>query len=1040
MKKGTPTRVWRGATATFAAGLALSLTATSAINGFKTDINKFLGTHSTEWVSDSKVDADKTYTYKSDYTSTKQLVQAAQDLGERMSEEGSVLMKNNGALPLSQAETQKVSLLGFSSYYPVQGGDMGSSLSMNQGTDADTVDFVQALKAKGFKINETAEKLYTGMKDQFSTEINNFGHVSQVTRITAPMIGDTFSNKEPSQQALEKANPSWKDSLNDNNVMIVTVARASGENRNYTPGGAGVNEKDKLNQTDPLGLNDNERALIDAAVSAKKASGGKVIVLVNSANTMQLQEVKDNDGVDAIMQIGLPGAYGFYGIADLLSGAANPSAHLADTWVSNNQSSPAAVNYGDYQWKNADAKHMINSELVQAEGIYTGYKYYETRYADAVAGEGNANSSAGATVGDSWDYNAEVTYPFGYGLSYTSFSQKLDSVSVDLEKKTVTAQVTVTNTGTRAGKDVAQLYVSAPYTDYDKEHGVEKPAVQLLDFEKTDELAPGASQTVTITADAQYMASWDSTAKNAKGTKGTYILDAGDYRFSVGNDAHAAVDNVLNNNANGTATWTLDKLDTTTFATTKSGTKVENQLEDADLNKWIPDTVTYLSRSDWKGTWPKVYKDLTATEDMLKGGLTNDTYQINANTKEKATTWGASGNLTLAQFKGVKSPEDKDFQKLMNQMTLSEAMIRTAFGGTSTKPVVSISSPEAVQNDGPNGFASYTLGQYANEDKSTGDPYAIDANDKNANYSMGIMANESIIGQTFSKQLAAEWGKLLGNYSIWANTTILWGLGTDLHRNAYNARNHEYYSEDPILTAQMVTATVKPSRAYGVILAGKHYAFNDTEINRIGIAVFMTEQKAREGELRASQKGVEDGDILGMMTGYNRIGVRTTNAHTGLMMNILRNEWGFKGLVSQDFIMDSEYKNLRQSAINGVTMTTSTGDDSIAAVKKIWSYWNDKDVAKDSVMSAALKRNMIWQYYAIANSNAMDGLNTTSRLKRVNTWYDNVLLATSIVSGVLTAAAVVMYMLSRRKFAVTRTRETHIAQNVQNTQNAQKGN
>ena len=374
MKKGTPTRAWRGATTVFAAGLALSLAATSAINGFKTDINKFLGTHSTEWVSDSKVDAAKTYTYKSDYKSTKELVQAAQDLGERMSEEGSVLMKNNGALPLSQAETQKVSLLGFSSYYPVQGGDMGSSLSMNQGTDADTVDFVQALKAKGFKINETAEKLYTGMKDQFSTEINNFGHVSQVTRITAPMIGDTFSNKEPSQQALEKANPSWRDSLADNNVMIVTVARASGENRNYMPGEAGVNEKDKLNQTDPLGLNDNERALIDAAVAAKKVSGGKVIVLVNSANTMQLQEVKDNDGVDAIMQIGLPGAYGFYGIADLLSGAANPSAHLADTWVSNNQSSPAAVNYGDYQWKNADAKHMINSELVQAEGIYMGYK------------------------------------------------------------------------------------------------------------------------------------------------------------------------------------------------------------------------------------------------------------------------------------------------------------------------------------------------------------------------------------------------------------------------------------------------------------------------------------------------------------------------------------------------------------------------------------------------------------------------------------------------------------------------------------------
>lgn len=1025
MKKGTPSRAWRGVTAIFAAGLALSVTATSAINGFRTDIDKFLGTHSTEWASDSGVDPLKTYTYKSDYKSTKDLVLAAQDLGERVSEEGSVLLKNNDALPLSQSETQKVSLLGFSSYYPVMGGDMGSAVSENKGTDADTVDMVTAFKSRGFKINETMQKAYESLKSKFSSEINNFGQITKVSRVTAPMIGEPFSNKEPSEADLSGANSSWKDSLKNNNVIIVTVARASGENRTYLPGKAGVNPKDNLNQTDPLGLNDNERALIKTAVAQKKANGGKVIVLVNSTNTMQLQEVQDNADVDAIMQIGLPGAYGFYGIADLLSGKANPSGRLADTWVNNNQSAPASVNYGDYEWKNADPKYTMNSELVQAEGIYTGYKYYETRYADTVLGKGNAKSSKGSTTGNAWNYDSEVTYPFGYGLSYTSFSQKLDSVSVDLSKKTVTARVTVKNTGSKPGKDVAQFYVSTPYTSYDKEHNVEKAAVQLLDFAKTDELEPGKSQTLTIIADAQYMASWDSTAENAKGTKGTYILDAGDYYFSIGDGAHAAVDNVLaaqGKNTHGdtsqSAKWTLDKLDSTTFATTKNGTKVENQFEDADLNSWIPNTVTYLSRSDWDGTWPKTYKDLTATEAMLKGGLTNDTYQITENSKEKSTTWGASNNLTLAQFKAVKDINDTKFQQLMDQMTLSEAMIRTAFGGTSTKPMVSISSPEAVQNDGPNGFASYPLGQYANKDKSSGDPYAIDAHDKNASYSMGILANETILGQTFNKKLSEEWGKLLGNYSIWANTPILWGLGTDLHRNAYNARNHEYYSEDPILTAYLVTASVKTSLPYGLILAAKHYAFNDTEINRMGVAVFMNEQKAREGELRAAQMGVEDGKILGMMTGYNRIGVRTTNAHTGLAYNVLREEWGFNGLLSQDFIMDNEYKNLRQSAINGVTMTTSTGDDSIAAVKKQWPYWNDKDVAKDSVLSAALKRNMTWQNYAIANSNAMDGLNTTSRLRRVSTWYDNVLRTITIVSGVLATASAVMYIISRRKLAL----------------------
>ncbi|WP_212741405.1 beta-glucosidase [Bifidobacterium moukalabense] len=1005
-------------TTTFAALLALSLTATSAVQGFRTDINKFLGTTSTRFVSDEGVDAGKTYTYKSDYSNTTELVQSIRDLGERVSEEGSVLLKNDGALPLGEDETKRVSLLGFSSYYPVQGGDMGSVVSQNEGTDADTVDMVTAFKEKGFSINETLQSLYESMKDDFSTEINNFGQKTTVNRITAPMIGEKFSGKEPSQDQMNKASSDWKSSLNDNNVMIVTIARASGENRAYMPGQDGVDGQD--GQSDPLGLTDNERALIDAAVQAKKSNGGKVIVLINSANTMQIQEVADNAGVDAIIQIGLPGAYGFYGVADLLSGDANPSGHLSDTWVSNNASSPAVNNYGDYEWTNADTAHTINSEIVQAEGIYTGYKYYETRYFDERLGQGNASSTVGSTDGGSWNYGNEVTYPFGYGLSYTTFSQKLDSVDVDLAAKTVTAKVTVTNTGDVSGKSVVQLYDNVPYTDYDKSHDVEKPAVQLLDYAKTKELKPGESQTLTITADAQYMASWDSTAENSKGTKGTYILDAGEYVFTIADNAHDAANNVLarqgastDGNADNTASWTLDGLDSTTFAVTKNGTKVENQLQDADLNTWMPDTVTYLSRSDWQGTWPKTYKDLTATDEMLKGGLTNDTYEITSNGDTSSVTWGADGDLNLATLKGVDI-DDSRWDDLINQMDLSEALIRTAFGGTSTKAIESITSPEVIQNDGPNGFASYTLGQYANTDKSSGDPYAVDADDKNLSYSMGVMASETVLGQTFSKDLAEEWGKAIGNYSIWANTTILWGVGTNLHRTAYNARNHEYYSEDPVLTGFQAAASISGAKAYGCILAPKHYAFNDTEINRTGVATFMTEQKAREGELRAHQSPVEDAGTLGMMSGYNRIGVTSTNASTGLMLGILRNEWGFKGILSEDFIMDNEYQNLRAAAYNGVTMLTSTGDDSMDAVAKLWPYWTVDNVRQDTKLMKALHQNMKWQNYAYANSNAVDGLNSTTRIEHVRTWYDNALTGVSVVTGLLTLLGAVMYVVSRR--------------------------
>lgn len=1022
MTQHNNTRVWRGVTTTFAALLAFSLAATSAVSGFRTDIDKFLGTKSSEFVTAAK-DPAKTFTYHSDYKDTKQLVQSIRDLGEQMSAEGSVLLKNNGALPLSKDETQKVSLLGFSSYYPAAGGDMGSDAATNTGTDADSVDMVAAFKARGFAINGTLAKMYGALKNDVSTEVNNFGHKSVLTHITAPMIGKPFSSKEPSQNKLDATQPDWKASLNQNNVMVVTLARAAGENRAYLPGKAGVDPKQNLNQTDPLGLSNDERDLVNTAINAKKANGGKVVVLLNNANPMQVKELQDNTGVDAMLQIGMPGSYGFYGVADLLKGSANPSGRLADTWAVNNASAPAVRNYGDLKWKNPNQKHTINSEIVQAEGIYTGYKYYETRYADTVTKSGNADGTAGSTDGNAWNYNNEVLYPFGYGLSYTTFKQKLDSVNVDLKAKTVTSKVTVSNTGKVAGKDVVELYSSAPYTSYDAKHGVEKPAVQLFDYAKTGKIEPGQSQTVTIKSDAQYLASWDSTLRN---NSGGYRLDAGDYTFAIGSDAHNATDNMLaltGANTKGdkiqAASWKLSNDDTTTFEKSKNGTVVKNQLQDADLNHWMKGTVTYLTRSDWQGTWPKTYENLTASDAMLKGGLENQTYTIKPNNDAKATKFGASNNMSLANLKGVKNINDPRYKKLMDQITLPEAMIRTAFGGTSTKPITSINSPEVVQNDGPNGFGSYPLGQYANKDKSSGDPYAISKDDKNMKFKMNVMATDSVIGQTFSKDLAKQWGKALGNYSIWANTTLLWGVGTNLHRTPYNARNHEYYSEDPILTAYEGSATVKEALKYGCIIAPKHFAFNDTEINRTGVATFVNEQKAREGELRATQSVVEDAGTLGIMTGFNRVGVQSVNANTPLLINILRNEWGFKGLVSQDFIMDPEYQNLPAFAHNGGTMLTTTGDDNLNAVAKHWPFWTQKNVSSDSTMCADLKRNMTWQNYAYANSNAMDGMNSSSHFVHLRTWYDNVLLAASILTGLLTLLGAVMYVRSSRKAQIS---------------------
>ena len=1023
MKSRRTQLIWRGLAALTATMLVFSLAAAPLINKFRTDIDKFLGTSSTVLVSDESGAAQNLYTWKTDYSSTTELVKAIASLGEEISEEGCALLKNDGALPLSAEETKKISLLGFSSYYPVQGGDMGSLLTPNFGTDADTVDFVQALSERGFLYNSRLQTLYLtdSLYDEFPNEKARIGSIK------APFTSGVFSSKEPSQKMLDKTDPGWADSLKEYPILLVTLARSSGENRTYYPGEAGVDPNQNLHQTDPLGLSDDERDLISVAAASKAENGGKLIVLLNNANMMEIEELKDNEDVDAILQIGLPGGYGFYGVADILSGAVSPSGKLTDTYAVKNSLAPSAQNYGLYEYTNADTKNCINSIQVEAESIYTGYRYYETRYMDCVANSGNARSGIGSIGGDAWHYEEEVSYPFGYGLSYTSFETNLDSLNVDLDAGTVTATVTVRNTGDTAGKEAVQLYVSTPYTDYDREHSVEKAGVQLLDYAKTTLLAPGESETLTIAADMQYMTSWDSSSPNAAGSEGCYILDAGSYYFTIASDAHEAANNVLAakgyTEADGmtdsgatslTEKWELQELDNQRFAFTKNRTAVENQLQDMDLNYWLPGAVTYLSRSDWEATWPKTYQNITASDAMIEL-LDSDTYEISDNGSPASVIFGANNGLALADLRGNTDFDDPLWEKLMDQLSLEEAMIRVAFGGVSTKAMDSIRSPEAVQNDGPNGIYSYPLGQYANFDAASGDPCVVNEGDRNLGYKAGVMPCETVIAQTFSKELAKDYGKLMGNYSLWANLPIYWGCGTNYHRSAYNGRNHEYYSEDPILTAFQGAAFVEGGLEYGCLIAPKHYAFNDTEINRIGISTFMTEQQAREGDLRSAQSAVEDAGALAVMTAFNRVGILPSNSHEGLMINILRGEWGFKGLISEDAIPQANYCVLKEAVMNGVTMTCKTGDNTLEAVAQKWPYWTVENISRDERLLRALKADMKWQAFALANSNAMDGMSSTSRLVQVRTWYDNLLTGLQIFFAVCTVFNAVMLIRAKRK-------------------------
>lgn len=1048
MKETIIAKLCKIASAIFAFLFGIVVIGISVADRYRSDIDKFLNTKSYETVtkaSDGELNVDELYSYKSDYSDTDELLSAIKDVGKRMSEEGSVLLKNeNSALPLTNDELSKVTMLGYAGYDLVLGGDVGAEIDYN---NANPVNLIEAMENRGFSLNPTVKRMYTQntwLRNIFKNAVDHWGSLETVYRNSAP-IADSgekglYTDREPSANDLDNADSSWRDSLKNHNVMIVTISRAGGENRNYLPGKAGLTQTSiDHGMTDPLSLSDNERSVIEACVQAKQTNGGKVIVLLNNASPIEILELKENDGIDCIMQVGFPGAYGCNGIANLLRGenddgdSLSPSGHLSDTYAAVNANSPSAQNYGFYSYTNGNKAQSYEGFMVEAEGIYDGYYYYETRYADTVLNpDSNAGCTKGAKAGATqWIYDDEVAYSFGYGLTYTTFTQTLKSVDVKLGTKKITAEIEVKNTGNFPAKAVVQLYASSPYTTYNKVHNVEKSAVKLIGYEKTDVLQPNESVTVLMSTDAQYLASWDSTLNN--GTGG-YILDDGNYYFAIGNGVHEALNNMIalifdtgdtsygdldselfgGGNASLAICWENENFDSTTFRASKNGTPVVNRLQDMDLNYWREDSVEYLSRNDWDDTWPKTYNTLTATSKMLQY-LNNDFYQIESKdeTEFPEVTFGANNGLKLDDLKGVTDFEDDRWDSLLDQITLFECMARIGFGGGTTQAIESIGSPQVRQVDGPAGPNGSSLGNLASKSDSSDatvalDPYCVDSDDPNAGYNFAAMGNETLIASTFSKKMAEEYGKVVGNYSLWANLPLVWACGINLHRNPYNARNNEYYSEDPVLTSGQGLSFISGGRQYGAIIAIKHFAFNSTDITRQGISTFMNEQKARELELRGSQSIIESGKCLGVMTGFNRAGIKSCNSHFGLMIEILRNEWGFKGLMSQDAIYDKSYSAVKEATICGITMTCNTGVDE--NISRAWAYWTEENVSQDNELCAALKRNMKYQAYAFANSNAMDGRTRDTITYRINTWYDNTLIALTVVFGIFTALALAGYV------------------------------
>lgn len=907
--------------------------------------------------------------FESDFDSKEEMVQYGIELTKQVEAEGAALLMNeNNALPLEKGS--KVSCFSNSSTNLVYGGTGSGNI------DASTANTLKgSLENAGFEVNKELWDFYLNDASEYKRQSGHM--VAEAGEKTAEVPWDVYTD------AAKESVASYGD------AAIVTLSRIGGE-------GADLDYKD----TNYLALCEEEIEMMENLAQMKKdGTIKKIIVLINSANALQVDFLKNNEySVDACLWIGDVGISGIDAVGEILNGDVNPSGSLVDTYCYNNFSSPAMVNFAPVQYEGYEEgiiPENADTYMIYQEGIYVGYRYYETRYEDFVMGTGNAGEYA---------YADDVAFPFGYGLSYTDFAYSNMNVAYNEETDQFEVTVTVTNTGDQyAGKETVQVYTQSPYTAYDVENNVEKAAVELSGFGKTDVLAPGESETLTITVDKRELTSYDAYGE------GTYILEDGDYYFTVGTDAHNAVNNILAAKGyagNGrmdaagdvalTYKWNNAKFDAETYSTSLNGTKIENQLSDSDINlseDLDGAEVTYLSRNDWTGTFPTEPLKLALTEKLI--AKLQDVQYDKANYEEmEMPTLKAKNGLKLVDMIGLEF-DDPKWDDLLDQLSFDDMVSLIGDSFHWTMPIESVQAPGTRDENGPQGLTASLFQAGDEEGKS-----AITAT---------AFTSEDVMAATFNTELMYEIGRVIGNNCLAADIACLYGPGNNTHRTPYGGRNFEYYSEDPFLAGVMSTQEIQAMKDKGIFVVMKHFALNDCEQDRIGLGVWLNEQSAREIYLKAFQAPVEQADA-GMMVAYTRWGAIWSGGNRGLMNNIVREEWGKDGLIITDNVLTSYVNGVDGVMAGGV----STFDAMLPYVTKQLPKYE-----KDAVIVNAMREACHHNLYSIANSAGMNGIGKDTVVKARNIAMHTAFKTAAIVFGLLFVVSLILWMMKKKKFKQT---------------------
>lgn len=810
---------------------------------------------------------------------------AGLELTEEIEDEGIVLLKNeNDTLPLSE---KKVNVFGYTSI-DINFGGTGSGGAK----DTTNISLYQGLKNAGIETNSELETLYE----------ENY-HSKEDVNVMA-MTGGDYNNYEPSADIYTDEIIDSAKEFSDTALVVLTRNGGEGsdlplDTADYEGGAAGQHY---------LELNQNEKDML--AVVEKNFSN--VVIIINSSNAMELGFV-DDDAVDAAIWVGGPGSTGCNSIGKVLTGEVNPSGRLADTYAYDATSAPSYNNFGDFVYENTDNKYSLifsNPAVFDedhymyvdyAEGIYIGYRYYETRWVDNETGECDEEA-----------YHAAVQYPFGYGLSYTDFTQEIEDFEDDGEN--IIMKVKVTNTGDTAGKDVVQVYYTAPYYV----GGIEKSHVNLINYGKTELLQPGESDTIEISFKYEDMASYDYEENCS------YVLEHGKYEIKLMNNSHDVIDS-RSVTVNEDVIYNEDNAG----ARSSDETTAVNHFDDVSTGN----DVKYVSRADWEGTIPtERAQNKEATDEIIEAVESREVDSAGETEDIVVKDHG----LTLDDMKGLDY-DDPKWDELLEQISVDEMENLISFGGYATQEIDSIDKTQTSDQDGPAGINSLVSG-----------------NVKGIQY-----PSEVVIASTWNQDLAEKYGKVLGNEASVYGVSGLYAPAMNNHRSPFSGRNFEYYSEDGVLAGKTAAAFIRGAGDAGVYCYMKHFALDDQESNRLGLCVWSTEQAMREIYLKPFEISVKEGNVTAVMASDSRLGTTWCGESSELLNNVLRDEWGFDGMVITDYVTDN-YKNADNAIQNGCDLMLTTTGQNLSK-------------SADSIDGRqAMRRATHNILYTVANSNAQE--------------------------------------------------------------------